>query len=327
MNGRPDDPGPYRAPAWLPGAHAQTIWPALLRRPEVPLRREDVATPDGDTWSFDWIDAPASADAPVVVLFHGLEGGSASHYARALMRAAGDRGWRGVVPHFRGCAGAPNARPRAYHMGDHEEVGAMLAAVRERVGPTAPIHAAGVSLGGSALLNWLGRARVDAAALVSRAAAVSAPAFVVPAGRALDRGLNRIYARLFLNSLNPKARALAARHPEVLDPALVRIYRSMYAFDDAVTAPLHGFDGTLDYWTRASSRPWLAGIAVPTLIVNALNDPFVPPEALARPEDVSAGVALERPAHGGHAGFPDGAFPGRPEWLPRRLLHWFAAAR
>lgn len=324
MTGPFDDPGPYRAPAWLPGAHAQTIWPALLRRPDVPLRREDVTAPDGDSWSFDWIDAPAPPDAPVVVLFHGLEGSSSSHYARTLMDAARRAGWRGVVPHFRGCAGELNRRPRAYHLGDHEEIGAMLAAVRERVGPSAAIHAAGVSLGGSALLNWLGRAGSAASALVSRAAAVSSPAFVVPAGRALDRGLNRIYSRLFLKSLNPKARAMAERFPDEVDASRLRDFTTMWAFDDAVTAPLHGFDGTLDYWTRASSRPWLAGIEAPTLILNALNDPFVPPESLARPEDLSANVALEQPAQGGHAGFVTGAPPGRLDWLPRRLMRWFA---
>ncbi len=242
-----DDPGPYRAPPWLPGGHAQTIWPAFLRRPGVPMRRERVSTPDGDGWSFDWLDAPSTPGAPVVVLFHGLEGSSSSHYARALMDEARRAGWRGVVPHFRGCGGELNAKPRAYHLGDHEEVGAMLAAVRERVEPLAPIHAVGVSLGGSALLNWLGRTGARAGGLVSRAAAVSSPAHLVPAGRALDLGANRIYARLFLRSLNPKARAMAERFPGCIDASRLRDFTRMWDFDDAVTAPLHGFAGTLDY--------------------------------------------------------------------------------
>ena len=320
-----DDPGPYRAPPWLPGGHAQTIWPAFLRRPGVPMRRERVSTPDGDGWSFDWLDAPSTPGAPVVVLFHGLEGSSSSHYARALMDEARRAGWRGVVPHFRGCGGELNAKPRAYHLGDHEEVGAMLAAVRERVEPLAPIHAVGVSLGGSALLNWLGRTGARAGGLVSRAAAVSSPAHLVPAGRALDLGANRIYARLFLRSLNPKARAMAERFPGCIDASRLRDFTRMWDFDDAVTAPLHGFAGTLDYWTRASSLPWLAGIVAPTLILNALNDPFVPADALARPKDVSAVVRLEQPDGGGHAGFPCGPPPGRLDWLPRRLMHWFTA--
>ena len=317
-----DEPGPHRAPPWLRGAHAQTIWPAFLARPRVRWHREAVETPDGDAWQFDWLDAPAKADAPLVVLFHGLEGSSASHYARALMAEVAKRGWRGVVPHFRGCGGVPNRRPRAYHSGDHEEVGAMLAAVRGRIG-NAPLFVAGVSLGGSALLNWLGRAGAGAASIVTRAAAVSAPLDLTAAGRSIDRGANRIYAYTFLRTLNPKARAIASRFPGSLDPARLGRLRTMWAFDEAVTAPLHGFRGADDYWSRASSKPWLARIAVPTLVLNARNDPFIPASSLASAADVSPAVVLEQPAHGGHAGFVTGRFPGRLDWLPRRLLRWF----
>ncbi|HZQ62332.1 MAG TPA: alpha/beta fold hydrolase, partial [Casimicrobiaceae bacterium] len=163
----------YRAPAWLAGGHAQTIYPFLLRRAAVRFRRERVDTPDGDFWEFDWLDSGGDADARLVVLFHGLEGGSGSHYARALMAELQRRGWRGVIPHFRGCAGTPNLTPRAYHSGDHEEVGRLLDAVRARM-PAARLHAVGVSLGGSALLNWLGRAGASAAEVLESAAAVSA---------------------------------------------------------------------------------------------------------------------------------------------------------
>jgi len=315
--------GPYRAPRWLPGGHAQTIWPWFIAQAPVRWRREIVATPDGDRWAFDWLDAPARDGAPLVVLFHGLEGGALSPYAVALMEDLAGRGWRGVVPHFRGCGGLDNRLPRAYHMGDHEEIAAMLAAVRERVDARTTIHAMGVSLGGSALLNWLGRAGAAAAALVARAAAVSAPHDIVAAGHALDRGANRFYGYVFLRTLNPKARALAARHPEVLDPSSVRRYRTMHAFDNAVTAPLHGFANTQDYWTRASAKPWLAHIAVPTLVLNARNDPFIPADSLARGDEVAAPVVLEQPAQGGHAGFVTGPFPGRLPWLPRRLMAWF----
>lgn len=316
-------PEAYRAPAWLPGGHVQTLWPWFVTQPAVRWRREIVPTNDGDRWAFDWLDTPAREDAPLVVLFHGLEGGALSPYAVALMEALGVHGWRGVVPHFRGCGGVDNHRPRAYHLGDHEEIAAMLAAARERVGSRTTLHAVGVSLGGSALLNWLGRARADAAALVARAAAVSAPLDVMAAGRAIDRGANRFYGYVFLRTLNPKARVLAARHPDVLDPAGVRRYRTMWAFDDAITAPLHGFAGAADYWTRASAKPWLAHIAVPTLVLNARNDPFIPASSLPRPDEVAPSVRLEQPAQGGHAGFPSGPFPGGLDWLPRRLIAWF----
>jgi predicted alpha/beta-fold hydrolase len=317
------DPGPYRAPAWLAGGHAQTIWPYFLRRPQLPMRREAVDTADGDVWQFDWLDSAAREGAPVVVLFHGLEGSSASHYVRALFAAAAALGWRGVVPHFRGCPGIPNRRPRAYHSGDHEEIHAMLAAVRERVGPATTLYACGVSLGGSALLNWLGRAGRRAHDVVARAATVSAPIDLEAAGDAIDRGLNRIYAAHFLRTLKPKAVAMSARHPGTIDAARVRRARSMFDFDDVVTAPLHGFAGTGDYWSRASSRRWLAAIAVPTLVINARNDPFVPGASLPSRAEVSSAVVLEQPGEGGHVGFLTGPPPGRLDWLPRRLLAFF----
>ncbi len=320
-------PPPYRAPRWLAGGHAQTIWPYFLRRPDVPLRRERVDTPDGDFWLFDWLDAPhAAAGAPLTVLFHGLEGSSASHYARALLARLAELGLPGVVPHFRGCADEPNRLPRAYHSGDHEEIAAMLAAVRARAPAAAAIHAVGVSLGGSALLNWLGREGGEAATLVRRAAAVSAPIDLMAAGRAIDRGFNRVYAAHFLQTLKPKALAMARRFPGRVDAAAVARVRSMWDFDDVVTSRLHGFADTADYWTRASSRPWLASIRVPTLALNARNDPFVPGDSLPGAGEVAAEVVLEQPAEGGHVGFLTGPLPGRLDWLPERLLAFLLAA-
>ncbi len=320
----PDIPvPPYRAPNWLAGGHAQTIWPYFVARPDVRYRRERVITPDGDFWDFDWSDAPAgNAMAPLVVVFHGLEGGSGSHYARTLMTALAAIGWRGVIPHFRGCSGEPNTKPRAYHSGDHEEVGAMLRAVRARVGRNVATYAVGVSLGGSALLNWLGRAGGDAATTIMAAASVSAPLDLTAAGVEIGRGLNRIYAWHFLDTLKPKGRAMARRFPGLLDETRLWHVRTMYDFDDVVTAPLHGFTGTADYWRRASSKPWLPKVAVPTLVLNAKNDPFIPPSSLPGPAEVSREVVLEQPAEGGHAGFLEGSFPGRHTWLPRRLLQF-----
>lgn len=316
--------GSYRAPAWLAGGHAQTIWPYFLARPALALRREAVETPDGDVWLFDWLDTRAAPDAPLVVLFHGLEGGSGSHYAAALFAALAQRGLRGVVPHFRGCPGVPNRTARAYHSGDHEEIDAMLRAIRHRVAPATTVAAVGVSLGGSALLNWLGRQGASAHEQVAVAAAVSAPLDLLAAGAAIDRGLNRIYARHFLATLRPKALAMAARFPGSIDARAVRRARSMWAFDDVVTSPLHGFDGTNDYWTRASSKPWLARVSVPTLVLNARNDPFIPAASLATSGEVSASVQLEQPAGGGHVGFLTGMPPGRLDWLPHRLLGHFS---
>ena len=236
-------------------------------------------------------------------------------------------GWRGVVPHFRGCGGTPNLQPRAYHSGDHEEVGAMLAALRQRVDPRTPMYAVGVSLGGSALINWIGRAGGDAAPMLVAAAAVSVPLDLMAAGIAIGEGLNLIYTRYFLHSLKPKALAMAQRFPGRLDAGRIARVHTMWDFDETVTAPLHGFAGADDYWTRASSLPWLAQVALPTLVLNARNDPFVPGSSLPATADVSTAVVLEQPEHGGHVGFMTGPAPGRLDWLPQRVLEFFVEGR
>ncbi|HEY5863699.1 MAG TPA: alpha/beta fold hydrolase [Casimicrobiaceae bacterium] len=328
MTGMRDDAAsatvaPYRAPAWLRGGHAQTIWPSFMRLPAFPMRRERVEIGDGDFWDFDWLATPAAPDAPLVVLFHGLEGSATSPYARALFAHLAALRWRSVVPHFRGCGGEPNRLPRAYHSGDHAEVAAMMAAIRARIAAGTVVFAAGVSLGGSALLNWLGRQPHDAASIVQAAAAVSAPLDLSAAGYAIGRGANRLYTHVFLTTLKPKAIAMAARFPGLLDANRVRSVRTMWEFDDTVTAPLHGFAGADDYWTRASSKSWLAAIAQPTLVLNAKNDPFIPASSLAHPGEVSAAVTLEQPRDGGHVGFVVGRAPGRFDWLPRRLTQFF----
>jgi len=315
--------GAYVAPPWLPGGHAQTIYPAIRRREEVRYRRQRIDTPDGDFVDFDWLDVPDGAAAPLVVLFHGLEGNSSSHYALALMRHLYGQRWRGVVPHFRGCSGEPNRLPRAYHSGDHAEVGWMLATIR-RLEPAAQLFAVGVSLGGSALLNWLGRQEQRAREIVAACAAVSTPLDLTAAGIAIGQGLNRIYSRHFLGTLVPKALGMARRFPGKLDANAISRVDTMYAFDDAVTAPLHGFSGTDDYWLRASSKPWLRSIAVRTLVLNAKNDPFIPAASLPSASEASDAVTLEQPEHGGHAGFLGVPFPGRLDWLPQHLVRFFA---
>ena len=199
----------------------------------------------------------------------------------------------------------------------------MLASIRSRVQPDTVIHAAGVSLGGSVLLNWLGRAGSAAARVLTSAAAISTPLDLTAAGLAIDRGINKIYAWHFLWTLKPKSRELARRYPSKLDEARVRRVYSMYEFDNTVTAPLHGFDGTLDYWKRGSSKPWLRDITIPTLVLNAKNDPFVPGASLPGPDEVSRSIVLEQPDEGGHCGFLVGPFPGRITWLPARLLQFF----
>jgi len=312
---------PFAPARWLPHAHLQTVYASLFApAPAMQYRRERWQTPDDDFVDVDFIEGPRGA--PSVHLFHGLEGSSQSHYARTLMHAVQARGWNGSVLNFRGCSGEPNRFLRAYHSGDSEEIDWVLRRMRERLGE-APLFATGVSLGGNALLKWLGERGAGAGDVVQGAAAISAPMNLNAGGEALGRGLALLYARHFLVTLKRSVAHKAARFPGMFDPERVRRARTLRDFDNAFTAPVHGFRDADDYWTRSSAKPWLAAIRVPTLVINARDDPFLPESALPTEREVSDAVTLEFTARGGHVGFVAGSFPGHLEWLPRRLLHFF----
>lgn len=321
---------PYHPPRWLRGPHVETLYPALaLKRRPPPYRREIWTTPDGDEIAVDWLERAERQGMPLLVHFHGLEGSSASHYAGALMHAVRSHGWNGAVAHFRGCGGHQNRRPRGYHAGDSDEIDWILRRFRER--HSGAIFVAGVSLGGNALAKWLGERAHEAQAVVDGAAVISAPLDLIAASKVLDRGLNRaIYTREFLRTLRPKTLAHLATFQHELahldvKPADIAAARTFRDFDERVTAPLHGFGGAQDYWQKSSSKPYLRNIAVPTLIINARNDPFLPACALPGAGEVSTSVTLIQPDHGGHVGFAEGPFPGRIDWLPRCLLAFFSA--
>jgi uncharacterized protein len=320
-------PGRYRAPPWLPGGHAQTIAAALAPRPHVSYRREIWGSPDGDLIAVDFAQPePADPGVPVLVLFHGLEGSSRSHYARWLMQAAVARNWRACVAHFRGCGGQVNRLPRAYHSGDAQEADWILRAAASRW-PAARLYAVGVSLGGNVLARWLGE-RASAGSPLQAAAVVSVPFDLTAAGISLARGFNAaVYGRHFLRSMRRKAADFALRHPGLIDIERVRASRDLRQFDDAFTAPLHGFRDVMHYWRSASSFPWLQSVATPLLALNARNDPFVPAGSLPGAADVSGHVVLEQPAQGGHAGFVQGAWPGDQAFVPRRVMDFFESGR
>lgn len=323
------------SPWWLPGGHAQTIWPALASRSHDPAhkvhyRRERWTTPDADFVDVDWLDTPAhqgatpSTSPGLLVLFHGLEGSSRSHYALALADWARQNGWRFAVPHFRGCSGELNLAPRAYHSGDHVEVGWMLERLRQPHGTgSGPVVAVGVSLGGNALLRWAQEAGTQAGRVVNAVASVCSPVDLAASGHAIGQGLNRlIYTPMFLRSMKPKALAKLAQHPGLFDAERLRQVRDLYEFDNLFTAPLHGFRDTDDYWTRASAKPRLAEIRIPALVINARNDPFVPASCLPTAREVGSHVTLWQPDHGGHVGFAAGAPPGDVRGLPRAVMTW-----
>jgi uncharacterized protein len=316
----------YRAPRWLAGGHTQTIWPALLSRrfhgPAPVFERERWTTPDGDFVDADW--QGRNSDAPLIVLFHGLEGSSASHYAQAFAHWARTNRWRFVIPHFRGCSGELNLAPRAYHSGDFEEIGWMLGQVHAR--HAGPIVAVGVSLGGNALLRWAEEAGETAAQTVRAVAAVSSPVDLTASGHAIGRGFNRqVYTRMFLRSMVPKALRKLGQHPGLFSREKLLAARDLYAFDDVFTAPLHGFAGTDDYWSRGSAKPHLPLVRIPALVLNARNDPFVPAASLPRAGEAGRFVTLWQPAHGGHVGFPHGRWPGHVLTLPEAVMGWMRA--
>lgn len=313
--------GPYQAPRWLPGAHAQTIWPLLIKGPLPDYRRERWEVPDGDFIDLDRIDG--LPDAPCLVLFHGLEGSSRSHYARRLMHAIRQRGWHGVVVHFRGCSGEANRLPRAYHSGDSAEIDWVLRRLHSTGYPA--LFAAGVSLGGNALLKWAAELGEAPERPVAAIAAVSVPLDLAAANQALSSGFNLIYARHFLRTLIPAALEKNRRFPGRFDIERARVARSLRDFDDAVTAPLHGFAGADDYYARSSAGPLLKNIRLPTLLLHAVNDPFLPVTALPRHAELPTCVQLELHAEGGHVGFVHGPLPGTVDWMPARLMAHFAA--
>ena len=251
-----------------------------------------------------------------MALFHGLEGSSSSPYARGIAARAIALGWRCVVPHFRGCSGELNRLPRAYHSGDSAEIGWILNALSKK---TDDLFGCGISLGGNALLKYLGEQ--GDRAVIRKAVSISAPLDLAAAGRSLDAGLSReIYTRIFLRSLKRKTLEKITRQKISVDALRLRRARTFWEFDDTVTAPLHGFLGADDYWARSSSGPWLSKIRIPTLVINARNDPFMPEAALDAIGKVPPNVVLEFPRTGGHAGFP-----GRGGWLAKRVLEFLSA--
>ncbi len=315
----------YRAPLWLPGGNLQTVWAATLSQrhlgPAPLFQRERWATPDGDFIDVDHLQGSPAAPQRHLVLFHGLEGSSASQYAQAFASVAQQRGWAYSVPHFRGCSGALNLAPRAYHSGDFEEVGWILQ--RLRAGSAGPLLVVGISLGGNALLRWAQEAGDSAAASAAAVAAVSSPINLAAAGQAIDRGFNwLLYSRMFLRTMKPRALAKWQQFPGLFDRHTLAAARTLYAFDNVFTAPLHGYRDTPDYWARASAQPHLAQVRIPALVLNARNDPFVPGRSLPAQAQVGRFVTLCQPAHGGHVGFPQGRPPGQVLAMPRAVSEW-----
>lgn len=314
---------------WLPGAHLQTLWPNLLRRtPYTPLYRERLELEDGDFIDLDWLELepgelpaesePAEPVSPTVLVLHGLEGSSESHYARALLRSLQHCGLRAVVMHFRGCSGEPNRLTRGYHSGETGDLATVIRHLQSQH-PDSNLAAVGYSLGGNVLLKYLGE-RGQASGLCG-AVAVSVPFLLDQAAWRMARGVSRIYQRHLLGLLRRSLREKYSRH--ALTPPLplsrLRELHTFHQFDNAVTAPLHGFSDADDYYKQSSSRTYLRGIATPTLIIHAEDDPFMTPAVIPTAEELSDSVTLELSPHGGHVGFVGGSPLAPRYWLEDRI--------
>ncbi|MBA3938149.1 MAG: hydrolase [Planctomycetes bacterium] len=311
---RPDAVGAPFAPAWwLPGAHLQTIWPALLRAvPAVAARRQALELPDGDITYLDWV---GPADGPIVIVLPGLQGGLGSPYVRGLLHALAAQGRRAVLLNHRGCGGTPNRLARSYHSGWTADLDFLVAHLR----PLAvPLAAVGVSIGGNILLKWLGESGTTA---LTAACAVSVPCDLAGSARELDRGFAQTYQGHLVRSLrHDVARKLVSGDLGIgLDARILGGLDTFRRFDDRVTAPLHGFADVDDYYEQASSLPWLHRVRVPTLMLAARNDPFLSASCFPTPQLLSPAITWEPTSAGGHAGFVTGP-PSTPRsWLEQRV--------
>lgn len=316
----------FRPAWWLPGPHLPTVYGRLFRKlPPVPARVERWETPDGDTLTLHRLDPVG--EAPVLVVLHGLEGGAHSQYAQGLLHQARAHGWGATLVVWRTCDRAQpvNRVRRAYHSGETTDT----AFVVERLiaeSPGRPLGFVGISLGGNVLCKWLGEHGDALPSEVRAAAAVSVPYDLARASKHIDAGFSRVYSKVFLKTLVAKTEAKLAHFPDLVDAEQLRRVRTLWDFDDVVTGPTHGFRDALDYYTQSSSLRFLHGVRRPTLLLNAVDDPFLPREVLDDVRAVAAenpSLTVEFPARGGHVGFVTGPHPWRANyWMEQRVLDW-----
>ena len=311
---------------WLRNRHAQTIYPSFpwSGAPKVRLDSEILELPDGDITVVDWMaEGPAASNqTPILIVLHGLEGSADSPYAQMLLKAAADHGWRGAVLHFRDCGDYRNRLPRRYHAGETGDIRFFLESLRAR-GHEGPMFAAGYSLGGNVLLKYLGENGVSTP--LNAAAAVCVPLNLHDSAEALTTGFSKFYQYHLLRRMKKAVRRKFNRDTAAFDWERTMAARTFAEFDDAITAPLHGFSGKDEYYDRCSSADFLSSIECPTLIINAIDDPFMSPAGIPDPSRLSDVVQLELSPGGGHVGFINGGKPWRPHYyLPDRIVEFLA---
>lgn len=302
---------------WLPGPHLQTLWPTFCRRPikNISLEHERFELPDGDFLDLSWVGKERKG--PLVLLLHGLEGSVQSPYAQGMLHAIDQCKWRGVFMHFRGCSGEPNRLPRSYHSGETSDVSLMVKELQKRE-PNTPIAAVGFSLGGNVLLKWLGETGEQNP--LTAAVAVSVPFELHKSADRIQKGFSRLYQRHFLKCLQKRLEYKFQQQSTPVNLPPLSELKTIWEFDDKVTAPLHGFADVHDYYTKSSSRQYLRKIRVPTLLLQAKDDPFMTPDVIPHKHELADCVKLEVTEAGGHVGFISGKFPWRVRyWLEERV--------
>jgi uncharacterized protein len=288
------------------------------------VTRERFDTPDGDFVDVDWL--PGRPDAPLLLVLHGLEGTARSHYVGGLFQLAAARGWRAALLYFRSCSGELNRLPRFYHSGDTGDLDHVVRTLVDRE-PSLRLGAVGISIGGNVLVKWLGEQGDAAPKALAGAVALSVPFDLVACARVMDQGLQKIlYTASFMRSFRQKTRAKARAYPGFVDLHAALRARTFAAYDRAVTAPLHGFADEVDYWRRASSAPYLPHVRRPTLLINALDDPFIPATSLPDPRGLPPNIRAEYVKTGGHVGFVEGRPWRATSWGERRAVEFLAAA-
>lgn len=309
--------GSFRPSWWLRNRHLQTIWQSVFSsRVKLETHRERLELPDGDFVDLDW----TGEEGPIAIVLHGLEGSIRSPYVRSTLKALNLHGWQGVLMHFRGCSGETNRLMRGYHSGETGDLDYLISEIRRRY-PDTPIALIGFSLGGSVMLRWLSE-QGDQANVVG-AVAVSVPFVLNNSVERMDKGLSRFYQRYLLSSLHRSVRAKLACMPmdelNVNEDRLQKL-TTFKLFDDAITAPLHGFRDAAHYYAETSVRSRLKSITVSTLIIHSQDDPFMSKSAIPTADELSPSTQLELTKRGGHVGFISGPIPflGR-SWLARRI--------
>jgi predicted alpha/beta-fold hydrolase len=319
-------PASFTPAWWLPGPNLQTLWGKFMR-PRLPLelRLEKLDTPDGDF--LDLYHLSGKADAPLLVLLHGLEGSLRSHYIHGLLEQASSRGWNAAVLLFRSCGDSLNRARRFYHSGETTDVSLALDHLESSYAK-ADLIIAGVSLGGNVLLKYLGERGERVSPRVRAAAAVSVPYDLAKAADYIDRGFSKVYQRSFIQSLQAKAVAKLDQFPDLIPKERIRSIRTMRDFDNSITAPLHGFHDADDYYSRSSAIGWVRKVRVDTLLLSAVDDPFLPPQVLDQVRTEAKDnpfLHLEFTRNGGHVGFVGGSNPFRPSYYMESRVGDFLA--